>query len=283
MWCFASSVAGAGLRGGQECGRRRRPRHVARAGAGGASGGVPRSFDEAIDEASASVGVYLSGRAGGESPGRCTVTVPVPATDATDLDDYPGGVRSMFKALAPSVPRLLRGLGAACADPDACTTRWIDRDDAVAVWEAEGVVVVTFATSETLPALRALCDGPKAVVVVNPQWRDGDLGLGPWKQKNRAFLDTFASAYSLATVRARGVEMRVRSRHGAKHQVYVIDVRTDLAGKSIGGDGTAALVLEADADAPPPDYWALDAIAKDIAKKGDGGGGNTLINKLFSR
>jgi len=206
--------------------------------------------------------------------------VPVPATDATDLDDYPGGVRSMFKALSPAVPQLLKGLGV--SDPEKeTTTRWIDRDDAVAAWEAEGVVLVTFPTSETLPAIKELCQGSRSVVIVNPQWRDGDLGVGPWKQKNRDFLDTFATAYSLATVRARGVEMRVRSRHGSKHQVFVVDVQTDLAGKSIGGDGTADLVLETDAEGPPPDYWALDAIAKE--RKGKGGAGGNPFAKLFNR
>ena len=137
------------------------------------------------------------------------VELLLPLVGATEIDDWPGGVRQQYRAARPLVERLVCRLypGESCsvaaqqrgANPgaylyDTSLVGWevevVDDADAVAVWRRRGgsasaraadgpgrrPVVVVFPNAETLRRLKQVVEREGAsseILLVNAQWQRG--------------------------------------------------------------------------------------------------------------
>ena len=150
-------------------------------GSAGEVAPLPRDGRETAQQASAALRRALDA-----GLRRCRVELLLPLIGATDLDDWPGGVRQQGQAAKPLVAELIRGLGLPAPPPRA---RVLDDADSIVLWQSPSLSAVVFPTAETLPELKALAKADAApLLLVNPQWRDGqvvsDFGLGPWRRAN---------------------------------------------------------------------------------------------------
>ena len=159
----------------------------------------------------------------------------IPLIGATDLDDWPGGVRQQYQAIAPMCGELLKTIG---TDDKADIRQQVVEDaDAVVVLTIEGSQAMVFPTAETLPELKNLAGKDKKsgpLVVVNSQIRtndDGsnlisDLGFGPWKKKNEEFLAQFEMVYWLSEQRIQGETVRLLKSYQQPWQLFVLTEMT---------------------------------------------------------
>ena len=127
-----------------------------------------------------------------------SVEFNLPLIGATDLDDWPGGVRQQCQAIAPMVGELLKSIGT--NEKADVTQRVVEDADAVVVLTTEGAQAMVFPTAETLPELKSLAGKSKKSGALGrrelsdqDEQRSGsnlisDLGIGPWKKKNEEFL-----------------------------------------------------------------------------------------------
>ena len=164
-----------------------------------------------------------------------SVEFNLPLIGATDLDDWPGGVRQQYQAIAPMVGELLKSIGT--NEKADVTQRVVEDADAVVVLTTEGAQAMVFPTAETLPELKSLAGKSKksgALAVVNSQIRtnnDGsnlisDLGIGPWKKKNEEFLAQFEMVYWLSEQRIQGETVRLLKSYQQPWQLYVLTEMT---------------------------------------------------------
>jgi hypothetical protein len=172
---------------------------------------------------------------------RQRVEILLPLIGATDLDDWPGGIRQQAKAAAPLVEGLLRALKSVDGLKGPLGAEIWDDGDAVGCWSGENLAAVLFPTAPTLERLQRLAGDrpPKLLILVNPQWEvqaglTSDFGFGGRKQRALDFIDTFKDAYYLRQVRVAGDEVRVLYAHPGEWRVYVVPR---------GGLGGAAPVL----------------------------------------
>lgn len=129
---------------------------------------------------------------------RQRVELLLPLIGATDLDDWPGGVRQQFKAAAPLVEQLLRTLKQVEGLGGPLGAQIWDDGDAVGAWTGDNLAAVLFPTAPTLERLRELAEQrkPKLLVIVNPQWEvsaglTSDFGFGDKKRQRLEFVDSF--------------------------------------------------------------------------------------------
>ena len=176
---------------------------------------LPISPGDQADQAAAAV---LAAHAAGAT--RVRVDLLLPITGATDLDDWPGGVRMQAKAAMPLVERLLaavrRGSPALGGRLDS---RVLDDGDAVCEWTNPSLALVLFPTAETLAACVAAAEARDGVggltILVNPQWNDGPGQLVPdfgffGRAKKSAAAASFGLAYSLSQMRVSGDDTRLQ-------------------------------------------------------------------------
>lgn len=155
------------------------------------------------------------------------MTLSLPLVGATDLDDWPGGIRQQFKAAKPMVERMLSEIRRQTVDAESNEepfreaprpTLWDDAD-AVVAFDSPRLACVVFPTPETLKRLDDLAsskDEKSMTIIVNPQWSlergsqlISDFGIGPWKAANEQKAASFERAFCLKSVRIRGDEARV--------------------------------------------------------------------------
>ena len=152
---------------------------------------LPKSPREQVGQAAEAVR-----RASADGKKQLAIEFTLPLIGATDLDDWPGGIRQQYQAVAPMVGELLKQIG---TDGNAAEVRQkiVDDADAVVVLSTGGVKAMVFPTAETLGDLKNIAkqnDG--LLATINNQIRtndDGsnlisDLGIGPWRKKNEEFL-----------------------------------------------------------------------------------------------
>ena len=143
---------------------------------------------------------------------RQRVDLVLPLIGATDLDDWPGGIRQQFKAAAPMVERLLRQLKQVPGLEGPLSAKIIDDADAVGAWVGDNLAVVLFPTAETLGEVRKIAESHSngLVIIVNPQYTTqgqivSDFGIFPWQKKNAMeLIDTFKDGYAVQNLRING-------------------------------------------------------------------------------
>jgi hypothetical protein len=191
---------------------------------------LPRSPKEQVAQAADAVK-----KAAADGKELVSVEFNLPLIGATDLDDWPGGVRQQYQAIAPMCGELLKTIGT--DDKADIRQRVVEDADAVVVLTTESSQAMVFPTAETLPELKNLAGKDKKsgpLVVVNSQIRtndDGsnlisDLGFGPWKKKNEEFLAQFEMVYWLSEQRIQGETVRLLKSYQQPWQLFVLTEMT---------------------------------------------------------
>ncbi|KAL4527499.1 hypothetical protein Ndes2526A_g08718 [Nannochloris sp. 'desiccata'] len=186
---------------------------------------LPTSSNDIVDQAYASV--KTSWEAGAK---RQRVELVLPLIGATDLDDWPGGIRQQFKAATPMIERLLRQLKKLPGLEGPLSATLLDDADAVGAWVGDNLALVVFPTAETLNKVRKLAEErPNALfILVNPQWTTegqviSDFGILPWvKKAAMEFIETFKDGYCIRNLRINGDYVQWLFVHPAGWQVNVL-------------------------------------------------------------
>lgn len=187
---------------------------------------LPASVDESVSQARQACQQAIK-----DEKIRMMLEIILPLIGATDLDDWPGGIEMQFKAGAPLVSTLLRGLldtASAQKKDGGCRTYIIDDSDAVGGWESDEIAAVLFPTPETLDAVEALASVPhRPLLLVNAQWQPGqivsDFGFGARKKAREDLVNTFEVVYFLKRSRILGEDVCLMRRYPGDWQVFVID------------------------------------------------------------
>ncbi len=153
------------------------------------------------------------------------VTFDIPLIGATDLDDWPGGVRQQYASMSPMVEALMKTV----SGEKIVAKKVIDDADAVVKVTSGDDVCTTFPTAEVLSDLKQITkDAKRANMIINPQWvLNGnivnDFGFGPWREKNEKFVKDFEIAYFLKEQRIQGETFRLQKVFGGPWQVFVLN------------------------------------------------------------
>ncbi|GIL56101.1 hypothetical protein Vafri_11532 [Volvox africanus] len=155
----------------------------------------------------------------------------LPLIGATDLDDWPGGIRQQFKAAQPMVESILRTVKQIKGLQGPLAANIWDQGDAVGAWTGKNLACVLFPTASTLDKLNQLCngpDGPELVLIVNPQWETrgnlvSDFGFGQRKAESERFIASFQPTYCLKQLRVYGDSIRILKAHPNRWQVHVVN------------------------------------------------------------
>lgn len=183
---------------------------------------LPLNTKEQIEQAAGAIEAALR-------DGKTTqaIELNLPLIGATDLDDWPGGIRQQYGALAPMVSEVLRLINAGAEG--TCQQRVIDDADAVAALTLGSDVVVSFPTAEVLDDLRAIENKNdfRLKIIANPQWNTkgaiiGDFGFGPWKRRAEEFVGKFEQTYYLKEQRIQGEIVRTLKVYPNKWQVFAL-------------------------------------------------------------
>jgi len=181
---------------------------------------LPKSTSQQVELAAKSVKKALeSGKKNLE------VTFDIPLIGATDLDDWPGGVRQQYQSMSPMVEALMKTV----SGEETVTKKVIDDADAVVKITSGDDVCTTFPTAEVLSDLKQITkDAKRANMIINPQWvLNGnilnDFGFGPWREKNEKFVKDFEIAYFLKEQRIQGETFRLQKVFGGPWQVFVLN------------------------------------------------------------
>lgn len=201
---------------------------------------------------------------------RQSLHIELPLIGASDLDDWPGGIRQQFKAARPMVEEMLRRVRS--ADPSLggpLSAEIWDEGDAVGAWVGSKapLACVLFPTAQTLDRLRALAesaDAPKPsrplTLIVNAQYQPnlsdygGPFGFGRDKALEAA--RSFRPSFAFTRRRVFGDDVYTFRAHPSPWRVAV--VRDARAGPGAGGGG-ARLILEAAGESPAPSYAEIEA------------------------
>jgi len=190
---------------------------------------LPKGPEETVQQARAAISAAIS-----DGMKRLEVEFPLPLIGATDLDDWPGGVRQQFKAARPMVDSIL-GTLPGVPESDGLKTSILDQADAVALWESKAVVAVLFPLAETLDKLKELAssDLERPVMYINKQWSSSgqiisDFGWGPWRAKRESFLAEFSPVFTLTSIRILGEDVRLMYAYPGKWQVYAISMTGEI-------------------------------------------------------
>lgn len=184
---------------------------------------LPAGRDETVQQATAAINAALA-----DGNRLLDVEFLLPLIGATDLDDWPGGVRQQFKAAAPMVEDILRNTTDVMAK-GGCKTEILDDADAIGLWDGKAIATVLFPTADVVDDMMALAKaggGKRPFMFVNKQWAFGqiisDFGFGPWKERRMNFIDSFTTAYCLKQFRVLGENIRILYAYPGKWQVFVI-------------------------------------------------------------
>ena len=196
---------------------------------------LPLSTKEQIEQAAGAIEAALSAGCVTQS-----IELNLPLIGATDLDDWPGGIRQQYAALAPMVSELLRLVNAGVEG--TCQQRVIDDGDAVAAISYGSDVVVSFPTAEVLDDLRSIEKQKyRLKIIANPQWNTsgaiiGDFGIGPWKKRAEDFVAKFEQVYYLKEQRIQGEIVRTLKVYPHQWQVFALapNAQNDIVAEPLG-------------------------------------------------
>lgn len=188
---------------------------------------------------------------------RQRVELLLPLIGATDLDDWPGGVRQQFKAVLPMVESMLDGLKRCEGLEGRLSGEIWDQGDAVGAWLGNAMNVIVFPTAETVKRARQLAQQQpdSLMLLVNPQWQSGqvvsDFGIFGRKAAEE-FVAGFEDVYCLKVYTISGDSIRILRCYPGEWQVHLVNEAT----------GEAALV---DTLQQRPDYRMLEALIRGTA------------------
>lgn len=208
--------------------------------------GLPTGPDSTIRQAETAIATAFR-----DGVVRQMVELPLPLTGATELDDWPGGIQQQFKVARPMVEQLLGSVSRSLQMDGEFKGKVLDDGDAVAAWTNGSVEAVLFPTGDTLNAIEKRAENKELVLLVNPQWRTGqvisDFGFFGRRRKEE-FVATFETVYSVTSKRAAGRYIWVRQTQAEGSHLFVDD------------NGQAVFVEQYDA---VPEYKVLEARAKE--------------------
>ncbi|MEW5314631.1 MAG: hypothetical protein WDW38_006110 [Sanguina aurantia] len=170
-----------------------------------------------------------------------TVELLLPLIGATDLDDWPGGIRQQYKAASPLVNSIVQSLKRVPGLTGTVASEVWDEGDAVGSWIGPALGVVLFPTADVMEKLRALAGRPSAslTIIINPQWSlsgalINDFGFGLGRRDKEQFVAGFQPSYALKTQRIYGDSIRIFKAHPGPWQINLIDKRgkSELLGTS---------------------------------------------------
>jgi len=196
---------------------------------------LPKDTTEQIKQCAGAIQSALRDGANTQS-----IELNLPLIGATDLDDWPGGIRQQYKALAPMVGDVLKLLNV--ETQEVCQQRVIDDADAVAAITLESDIVVSFPTAEVLDELRSIEKSDRRVkIIANPQWNTqgaiiGDFGFGPWKKRAEEFVAKFEQVYYLKEQRIQGEIVRTLKVYPNDWQVFALspDANNNIVAEPLG-------------------------------------------------
>lgn len=160
---------------------------------------------------------------------RQRIELLLPLIGATDLDDWPGGIRQQFKAIQPLVENILRSVKQVDGLQGPLTPELWDDGDAVACYRSEKLAAIIFPTASVVDRIRKMLEGPnppELVILINPQWEGkgnliSDFGIGPWRAAKEQFVATFNTSFWLRQQRIYGDQIRVLYAHPNQWQVHL--------------------------------------------------------------
>ncbi|GAB4823859.1 hypothetical protein N2152v2_010905 [Parachlorella kessleri] len=186
---------------------------------------VPKGPKDQVDQAAAACE-----RAFKAGHSRQRVELLLPLIGATDIDDWPGGIRQQFKAASPLLEQLLQSLRQLEGLQGGLKGEILDEGDAVGAWVGTALAAVLFPTAESLKQVRSIAEkvGPQGLtLIVNPQWSTKgqvihDFGFLPWQRKaSEEVVASFTEAYCLKQLRINGDEVRLLKAFPGNWQVFV--------------------------------------------------------------
>lgn len=140
----------------------------------------------------------------------------LPLIGATDLDDWPGGIRQQFKAVSPMCESILKGIRAHMRFAGSFSPRILDEGDATVAWESERCTAILFPTAESTNYISKTTEkgDDHIIILINPQWNKGgsnfisDFGWGPAKTKAEKLVDSFEYTYSFEQRKQGGANIK---------------------------------------------------------------------------
>jgi hypothetical protein len=185
---------------------------------------------------------------------RQRIELLLPLIGATDLDDWPGGIRQQFKAVLPMVESMLDGLKQCQGLGGRLSGEIWDQGDAVGAWLGSAMNVIVFPTAETVKRAKQLAEQkPDSLLIfVNPQWQEGqvisDFGFFGRKAAEE-FLAGFEDVYFVRVYTIAGDSIRILRAYPGDWQVHLVNE----------GTGEAALVTTMP---QRPSYRELEALIR---------------------
>mmetsp|Transcript_18207 Transcript_18207/g.23989 ORF Transcript_18207/g.23989 Transcript_18207/m.23989 type:complete len:320 (-) Transcript_18207:148-1107(-) len=189
---------------------------------------LPSSTDDQIFQASRCVA-----RAFEDGKTRQLLQIQLPLIGATELDDWPGGIKQQYQACQPLVRSLLRKM----ADPEdkpKVLSQVIDDVDAVGVLQLQcndakdDKLAVIFPNTDNFQTVKKYADsaGERLAMLVNPQWKTvGDFGFFG-RRNAEDFLQDFEISYHLQSYLVNGRSARLLRRYPDPWQLFAIDEKT---------------------------------------------------------
>jgi hypothetical protein len=167
---------------------------------------------------------------------RQRIEIILPLIGATDLDDWPGGIRQQFKAAQPMVEDLLVQMKNIPGLEGPLSGKIIDDADAVGAWTGDALGLVLFPTAETVGELRKIAEARKngLVIIANPQWTTSgqvisDFGVLPWVRKPAMELvKSFQDVYIVKQLRINGDDTRWMYTYPYGWQIFVVRGPQDM-------------------------------------------------------
>lgn len=156
----------------------------------------------------------------------------LPLIGATDLDDWPGGVRQQFKAVLPMVESMLAGLKSVPGLEGPLSGEIWDQGDAVGAWTGKAMNVIVFPTGDIMSRMIKMVEqNPDSLVIlVNPQWALSQQVISDFgvfgRNKAEAFLSKFEDTYCLKSYTIRGDSIRVLRCYPGQWQVHLVNPAT---------------------------------------------------------
>ncbi|GMH34312.1 hypothetical protein BSKO_02146 [Bryopsis sp. KO-2023] len=209
---------------------------------------IPQSPEETVSQA-----FKASKKAWQDGISKQKVELLLPLIGATDLDDWPGGIRQQFKAAAPMVEELLRNLKMNEGLYGRLEAEIIEQGDACASWSSPNLTAILFPTAEAIQKVQPKFEGRSLGLLINPQWMGGqvisDFGFGNKKKNAEKFLEPFQWTYSLKQYRVQGYDLRVLRCYPGDWQVHIASE-----------DGTIECVAK---EPEAPSYKRLEEIVRE--------------------
>eukprot|EP00467_Chlorarachnion_reptans_P010296 CAMPEP_0114510412 /NCGR_PEP_ID=MMETSP0109-20121206/13773_1 /TAXON_ID=29199 /ORGANISM="Chlorarachnion reptans, Strain CCCM449" /LENGTH=249 /DNA_ID=CAMNT_0001689717 /DNA_START=488 /DNA_END=1237 /DNA_ORIENTATION=- len=160
------------------------------------------------------------------------IELMLPLIGATDLDDWPGGIRQQFKAASPMCESILKGLRAHLRFAGGFSPKILDEGDATVAWESEMVTAILFPTAESIDYISKATTAKgddHVVILINPQWNKGgsnfisDFGWGASKAKAEKLIDSFEYIYSFEQRKQGGANIKFLKAYPEKWNILATE------------------------------------------------------------